>query len=107
MRRASWSRSRSLPGQKIDGCGASIGTSTTCRSGCTRFTTRDVSDDRRSVVIDPRISFGRPCLTETSVPIVSLIERFEAGDRISALARDFGVARDLVEEAVGFDRRAA
>lgn len=71
------------------------------------FTTRNVDDERRTVVIDPRVAFGRPCIVGTSVPVVSLIERFEAGDRIVDLAEDFGLRTDVVEEAVRFDRRAA
>lgn len=64
------------------------------------FTRRGVLDDPRSVVIDPTISFGRPVLANTGVPTEEIAERFNAGDTMEDLARDFRVTRQLIEEAI-------
>jgi uncharacterized protein (DUF433 family) len=54
----------------------------------------------RFVVIDPRIGFGRPVLAEAGVPISVVKQRFRGGDSFQALAEDFGVGVDQIEEAL-------
>ncbi len=54
----------------------------------------------RSIVIDPRVSFGRPVLAHTGVPTAVLADRYKAGDSIDALAQDFGASRAEIEEAI-------
>lgn len=54
----------------------------------------------RAVVIDPRISFGRPILASAGVPTAVLADRYKAGDSIDELAADFGASRDEIEEAI-------
>jgi len=56
--------------------------------------------EMRSIVIDPRVSFGRPILVHTGVPTAVLADRYKAGDSIDALAQDFGASRDEIEEAI-------
>jgi uncharacterized protein (DUF433 family) len=59
-----------------------------------------VRAERRTVVVDPRISFGRPVLDGTSIPVDAIADRFKAGESIAHLAHDFAVSTDLVEDAV-------
>ncbi|HVS10331.1 MAG TPA: DUF433 domain-containing protein [Planctomycetota bacterium] len=54
----------------------------------------------RVVAIDPRVSFGRPTLTETGVPVEIIMERFRSGDAISHLAKEYHVERERVENVV-------
>lgn len=54
----------------------------------------------RVIVIDPRVSFGRPVLVGTGVPTAVLAERFKAGESIGELARDFNCPAESVEEAI-------
>jgi uncharacterized protein (DUF433 family) len=54
----------------------------------------------RHIVIDPRLAFGRPVLAGTAIPVEEIAQRFQAGDSIDTLAREFGVATDLVSEAL-------
>ena len=54
----------------------------------------------RTVVIDPRVSFGRPVIAGTGIPTAVLAERYKAGDRIHELARDYGAAEEAVEDAI-------
>lgn len=64
------------------------------------FTRLREEDDPKSVVIDPRISFGRPVLVGTGIPTAILAERYKAGESIDDLALDYGCDRLQVEEAI-------
>jgi uncharacterized protein (DUF433 family) len=64
------------------------------------FTRRGQLDDPKSVVFDPLVSFGRLVVAETGVPTVEIADRFNAGETLDELARDFRVGRDKVEEAI-------
>ncbi len=59
-----------------------------------------VDGDRRLIVIDPAVRFGRPVLTGTSVPVEMIVERFDAGDSVRQLAADYEVRTEQVEEAL-------
>ena len=56
--------------------------------------------DPRVVVMNPAISFGRPVITGTGVPVSSIYERYKAGDSIADLARDFRLEIGAIEEAI-------
>lgn len=56
-----------------------------------------------SVVIDPLVSFGRPTLVKTGIPTAVIAERFYAGDSMENLARDYGIEREKIEEAVRYE----
>lgn len=57
-------------------------------------------EDPKAVVIDPRISFGRPVLVGTGIPTFILAERYKAGESIDELADDYGCNRFQIEEAI-------
>lgn len=57
----------------------------------------------RLIVINPAVSFGRPALAGSGVPTSSLYERYQAGDSIATLARDFGLETSAVEEAIRYE----
>lgn len=63
----------------------------------------------KSVVMDPRVAFGRPVLVGTAVPTTVLADRFKAGDTLTDLAKDYGAQPEAIEEAIRceFDRRQA
>ena len=52
------------------------------------------------VMIDPRVSFGRPVLTGTGIRTELIAERYKAGDSMDDLAKDYGRDRAEIEEAV-------
>jgi uncharacterized protein (DUF433 family) len=62
-----------------------------------------------SVVVDPRIAFGRPTLAGRSVPTAVLADRFKAGDTFAQLAADYDTSPQAIEEALRceLDRKAA
>lgn len=61
----------------------------------------------RVIVVDPRRHFGRPTVAGTSVPVSAIRERFDAGESIDALARDYDVRTDQIEEALRAAPKAA
>lgn len=64
-------------------------------------------DQPRSVVIDPRLSFGRPVLSKAAVPTDVIVDRFRAGDSVLEMAKDYGVDETEIEEALRFEQRRA
>ncbi|MDP1929634.1 MAG: DUF433 domain-containing protein [Thiobacillus sp.] len=61
----------------------------------------------KSVVIDPRLSFGRPVLTQSAVPTEVIFDRFQAGDSLEDMALDYNVDEKEIEEALRFEQRRA
>ena len=61
-------------------------------------------EDPRFVVFDPRIAFGRLVIAGTGIPTAVLADRFDAGDLSDDLAKDYGLDRRIVEEAVRCER---
>lgn len=54
----------------------------------------------RTVVIDPRVSFGRPVLAGTGIPTAVLAEQFKAGDQPKDLAKEYGAEEQAVWDAI-------
>lgn len=54
----------------------------------------------RLVVMNPAISFGRPVISGTGIPVSSIYERYKAGDSVADLARDFRLETGAIEEAI-------
>lgn len=57
----------------------------------------------QSVVIDPRVQFGRPCITGTGVPTAVVVERFKAGEALKSLADDYRREVSDIEEAIRYE----
>lgn len=64
------------------------------------FTKLSGFDEPKTVMIDPRISFGRPVLAGTGIPTAMLAERYKAGDSIDELAEDYNCDRLQIEEGI-------
>jgi uncharacterized protein (DUF433 family) len=71
------------------------------------FIARIAEESPRLIAIDPRISFGKPCITGTDIPTGILAERFEAGDSLDDLAVDYGRPNSEIEEALRYEQRSA
>jgi uncharacterized protein (DUF433 family) len=56
--------------------------------------------DPRVVVMNPAISFGRPVIEGTGIPVSSIYERYRAGDSVAELAQDFRLETSEIEEAI-------
>jgi uncharacterized protein (DUF433 family) len=59
------------------------------------------------VVIDPKFSFGRPILDGLGVRTAILAERFDAGDDVEDLAREYEAPPEAVQNAIRCERRVA
>jgi len=69
------------------------------------FTRDTVSDaapksDPRVVVMNPSVSFGRPVVAGTGIPVASIYERYRAGDSVAELAEAFRLSTSAIEEAI-------
>jgi len=62
-------------------------------------------DQPRTVLVDPRRSFGRPVLASAFVRTEVINERFRAGDSIAEMAADYRVSPSDIEEALRFEQR--
>jgi len=57
-------------------------------------------DQPRAVVIDPRVSFGRPVIAGTGIPTAVLAEQFKAGDLPPVLAKEYGASEEAIWDAI-------
>lgn len=64
------------------------------------FTRKRRPDEPKVIVIDPRISFGRPVLAGTGIRTAIVAERYKAGESIEELAKDYSRERLDIEEAI-------
>ena len=62
--------------------------------------------DRRPVVIDPRVSFGKPTVSETGIHTAVIAQRIYAGEPIEDLAEDYNLSPELIEEVVRYEKAA-
>lgn len=60
-----------------------------------------VAGKRSAVIIDPRVQFGRPSVR--GVPTWIIAARSEAGEDIAYIARDFGVPKSAIADALAFE----
>jgi uncharacterized protein (DUF433 family) len=72
-----------------------------------RFFPRNDQQRQESIVLDPTINFGRPCLVRLGVGADAIAARFRAGERIADLAQDYAATREEVEEAIRWHERIA
>jgi uncharacterized protein (DUF433 family) len=71
------------------------------------FPARSGGKGTADVVIDPRLSFGRPVLDRLGVRTAILAERFDAGDSIEVLAKEYEAPPEAIQNAIRCERRAA
>jgi uncharacterized protein (DUF433 family) len=50
--------------------------------------------------MNPAISFGRPVIEGTGIPVSSIYERCRAGDSVAELAQDFRLETSEIEDAI-------
>ena len=64
------------------------------------------SKGRKTIVIDPRISFGRPTIAGSGISTEALISRIDAGETVDALAEDYGLRAAQIHDAVLYEKAA-
>jgi uncharacterized protein (DUF433 family) len=70
------------------------------------FVTGDTREDRKIIVIDARRAFGRPIVSRRGVSIAAIVDRIDAGETVEAVASDYDLEREEVEEAVIYAQAA-
>ena len=60
----------------------------------------------RPIAIDPGIAFGRPVVLRAGVATEAIAERIDAGETVEALAEDYDLRPEEIEEAVLYERAA-
>ena len=60
----------------------------------------------RPIAIDPRVAFGRPVVQRKGISTAAIAERIDAGESVDALAEDYDLSRDEIEQAVLYSRAA-
>ena len=60
----------------------------------------------RHIVIDPSIAFGRPVVVRAGVSTGAIAERIDAGESVDALAEDYDLKPEEIEEAVLYEHAA-
>ena len=71
------------------------------------FTRDRYTESPAVIAIDPKIRFGKPCITGTRIPTAIIAERHQAGDSIELLAKDYGRDAAEIEEAIRYEGRIA
>lgn len=67
------------------------------------FTRPNINKAPEIIVIDPRMSFGKPVIAGTGITTSIIAERFEAGESIYLLKKDYGLSGSQVEEAIRYE----
>ena len=64
------------------------------------------SSEDRPIAIDPQIAFGRPIVQRAGISTTAIADRIDAGETVEAIAEDYDLSREEVEEAVLYTRVA-
>ncbi len=60
-----------------------------------------------TVVVDPRRGFGQPVIAGTGIETRVVVGRYRAGEGASALAEDYGIELERIEDAIRYESREA
>jgi uncharacterized protein (DUF433 family) len=64
------------------------------------FTRPNHTTQPKMIVIDPRVSFGRPIVSGSGIPTSAIFQRYLAGEGYAHLANDYHLGEEQVQEAV-------
>jgi uncharacterized protein (DUF433 family) len=65
------------------------------------------SDGPRTILVDPRVAFGRPVIAGTRIPTSEVRSRIDAGETISQVAEDFEQDEEKIQDAILYERGLA
>lgn len=64
---------------------------------------KELEHEPKLVLIDPRISFGKPVLVGVGVPTAVVADRHQAGESVIDLAKDYGCEAAEIEKAIQYE----
>jgi len=62
--------------------------------------------EAKSVMLDPKVSFGRPVLARLGVSTAVIVDRINAGEDKAALSKDYGATDEEIMDALAYERAA-
>lgn len=66
----------------------------------------EAQGDTQTVVIDPRVSYGRPTVAGTGITTSILVQRVDAGESVEHLSRDYDIPVEKISDALVFEKAA-
>jgi uncharacterized protein (DUF433 family) len=63
--------------------------------------------EHAEVIVDPKVAFGLPLVVHGGARVEDLVDRFQAGDSVAAIAADFDVPAAEVEDVIRLATRTA
>jgi uncharacterized protein (DUF433 family) len=66
----------------------------------------EAQSETQTVVIDPRVSYGRPTVAGTGITTSVLVQRVDAGETIEHLSRDYDIPVEKITDALVFEKAA-
>lgn len=70
------------------------------------FVSHDLPVDESAIAIDAHISFGRPVIIRAGISTAAIAGRIDAGESPQAVADDYGVTIEEIQQAVLYERAA-
>ena len=70
------------------------------------FSRAEVEDAPRTIVIDPRIAFGRPVIASKSISTAAIRDRIDAGESPEDVATDYELSPEEIVRAIVYERAA-
>ncbi len=61
---------------------------------------RGTEGEPKVILMDPKLSFGKPVIVETGIPVSVIVGRYRAGEDPSTIARDYSIPTDHVNDAI-------
>jgi uncharacterized protein (DUF433 family) len=70
------------------------------------FSSATQPSSERAIAIDPKIAFGRPIVRRVGVSTAAIVNRLDAGESVAALAEDYELSIEEIEQAVVYAQAA-
>jgi len=70
------------------------------------FVSGDIVTGARPIAIDPAVAFGRPFIASRGVTTAVIAERIDAGESLEAVAADYDLEPEEIEQAIVYERAA-
>ncbi|MBU1698884.1 MAG: DUF433 domain-containing protein [Candidatus Eisenbacteria bacterium] len=64
------------------------------------------ADAQKAIVIDPKVGFGRPILSGAGISTAIITARFDAGEQLDDIAKDYDISEKMVEAAIMYEKAA-
>jgi uncharacterized protein (DUF433 family) len=70
------------------------------------FVSATVPDERKPIVIDPRLAFGRPVVERKVISTSTIVDRIDAGESVEDVAADYDLRLAEIKQAIVYERAA-